>query len=68
MSGMGPGFRRDGGSEGALMLEDVELGPEQEAFIASCIADGRYASSDEVIAAALRLLQARELDPGRRDD
>jgi antitoxin ParD1/3/4 len=41
-------------------MADVRLTPELEAFARACVAEGRYDSLDEVMRAALRLLQEQE--------
>ena len=39
---------------------DIDLGPQMEAFVASLVEQGRFASTDEVLHEAVRLVQERE--------
>lgn len=39
----------------------VSFTPEQAAFVAACVASGRYQSASEVVRAGIRLLQDQEL-------
>ncbi|HWU14184.1 MAG TPA: type II toxin-antitoxin system ParD family antitoxin [Caulobacter sp.] len=42
------------------MTLEVKLPPGLEAFVESCVADGRYADVSEVVNSGLRLLQGQE--------
>ena len=47
----------------------IDLMPEQQDFADRLIAEGRYSDIDEVIGAALRLLQVRgDAKPGQDED
>ena len=43
----------------------VSITPEQEALIRACLQSGRFASTSEVVRAALRLLERDESGTGR---
>jgi antitoxin ParD1/3/4 len=44
------------------MPTDVHLTPEDEAFVRSCVASGRYSGAADVVSRGLRLLRQAEAD------
>lgn len=47
---------------------NISLTPEQEQFVQSTVKKGRYSSASDVVHAALRLLEEREIERSQRLD